>query len=431
MTQGLTLSQLNRRVAQALNASPLQNVWVIAELSDLRVSHGHCYMELMEKDARTGSVNARLRAVIWASTYPRLNAEFFAATGQRLVSGLKVMVCGSVNFHSAFGMSFVISAIDPSFTMGEAERRRREILERLTREGVVNDNRTLEWPIVAHNIAVISAAGAAGYGDFINQLYTNPARIRFHSELFTAILQGDRTAPSVIASLNQIHERIDEFDCVVIIRGGGATSDLLAFDDYNLAYNIAQFPIPVIVGIGHERDTTVLDYVANMRVKTPTAAAEWLIARGEAALEGLRRIGSEIMLTVNDIISEARKHLAYTESTLALAPSTAIERGAARLQRFSMSLAETGARRIAPELTRLSGVEAALSSATANRISRESDRLKSRAEMIEVLSPQATLRRGYSITTINGKAIRNTDELQPGIEVTTTVANGSFNSIVK
>ena len=184
MTQGLTLSQLNRRVAQALNASPLQNVWVIAELSDLRVSHGHCYMELMEKDARTGSVNARLRAVIWASTYPRLNAEFFAATGQRLVSGLKVMVCGSVNFHSAFGMSFVISAIDPSFTMGEVERRRREILERLTREGVVNDNRTLEWPIVAHNIAVISAAGAAGYGDFINQLYTNPARIRFHSELF-------------------------------------------------------------------------------------------------------------------------------------------------------------------------------------------------------------------------------------------------------
>lgn len=431
MREGLTLSQLNRRVAQALASSPLQNVWVIAELSDLRVSHGHCYMELMEKDPATGSVNARMRAVIWASSFPRLNADFFASTGRRLESGLKVLVCGSISFHAAFGMSFVISAIDPSFTMGEAERRRREILERLTREGVVNDNRTLQWPDVAHNIAIISAAGAAGYGDFINQLYTNPSHIRFKTRLFPAILQGDRTAPSVIAALDSIAALDGEFDCVVIIRGGGATSDLLAFDNYDLAAHVAQFPIPVIVGIGHERDTTVLDYVANMRVKTPTAAAEWLIARGETALEQLRRIASDLMLSVNEIIGEAQKHLAYTESALALAPTTAIERAAGRLQRSTMLLAETGARRISPELARLNGVASALSAASANAIARESDRLKARSEMLEVLSPQATLRRGYSITTVDGKAVRNADRLRPGDEVSTTLSDGTFISIVK
>lgn len=430
MREGITLSQLNRRVSQALNVAPLQNVWVVAELSDLRVSHGHCYMELMEKDPSTGSVTARLRAVIWASTYPRLNAEFFGATGQRLASGLKVMVCGTVNFHSAFGMSFVISAVDPSFTMGEAERRRREILERLTREGVVNDNRTLQWPEVAHNIAIISAKGAAGYGDFINQLYTNPSRIRFKTELFTAVLQGDRTAPSVIEALDLIAARQQDFDCVVIIRGGGATSDLLAFDDYNLAFHVAQFPIPVIVGIGHERDTTVLDYVANMRVKTPTAAAEWLIARGEAALDQLRRIGADIMLTVNDIIKHAQTHLAYSESAFQLAPAAAIERAQTRIHKSSMLLAETGARRITPELARLTAVAKAIETAAVNAVSRSLDRLKSRAELLEVLSPQATLRRGYSITTINGHAVRSADELRPGDVVTTTLAEGTIQSTV-
>ncbi len=282
--RALSLSQLNRRVADALSMAPLQNVWVVAELSDLRISHGHCYVELMEKDADTGTVTARLRAVMWASVFPRLNAEFMAGTGRRLESGLKVMVCGTVSYHAAYGISFVISAIDPSYTMGEAERRRREIIDRLTKEGVLDLNRSLEWPDVPSRIAIISARGAAGYGDFIHQLFTNASHLRFSTTLFEAMMQGDRTSPSVIAALEEIAMRADDFDCVVIIRGGGATSDLLAFDDYALANNVAQFPLPVVIGIGHERDITVLDYVANMRVKTPTAAAEWLIARGDTAL---------------------------------------------------------------------------------------------------------------------------------------------------
>ena len=430
MNTALTLSQLNRRVAQALCQPSLQSVWVIAELSDLRVNHGHCYMELMEKDPDTGSVLARMRGVIWASSFARLNAEFYAATQRRLESGLKVLVCGTVNYHSAFGMSFVISAIDPSYTMGEAERRRREIVERLTREGVIDMNRTLEWPDVALRVAVISAPGAAGYGDFINQLYTNQERLRFTTRLFTAGMQGDRTVPSVISALEEIAASADDYDCVVIIRGGGATSDLLAFDDYNLALNVVQFPLPIIIGIGHERDTTVLDFVANMRVKTPTAAAEWLISHGSAALENLRRLASDIMIVASDIIAGEYTRLAYLDSALSLAPEAAMTRAKAALQRATMLLAETGARRISPELARLEATRSAIATAATNATQRAADRLAARSQLLDALSPAATLARGYSITTVNGRAVKNADNLKPGDEVTTTFASGTITSIV-
>lgn len=430
MNTALTLSQLNRRVAQALCQPSLQSVWVIAELSDLRVNHGHCYMELMEKDPDSGSVLARMRGVIWASSFARLNAEFYAATQRRLESGLKVLVCGTVNYHSAFGMSFVISAIDPSYTMGEAERRRREIVERLTREGVIDMNRTLEWPDVALRVAVISAPGAAGYGDFINQLYTNQERLRFTTRLFTAVMQGDRTVPSVISALEEIAASADDYDCVVIIRGGGATSDLLAFDDYNLALNVAQFPLPIIIGIGHERDTTVLDFVANMRVKTPTAAAEWLISHGSAALENLRRLASDIMIVASDIIAGEHTRLAYLDSALSLAPEAAMTKAKAALQRATMLLAETGARRISPELARLDATLNAIATAATNATQRAADRLAARSQLLDALSPAATLARGYSITTVNGRAVKNADNLKSGDEVTTTFASGLITSIV-
>lgn len=431
MNSPLSLSQLNRRIAQALTQPALQSVWVVAELSDLRVNHGHCYMELMEKDPSTGSVQARLRGVIWASAFPRINADFFGVTGRRLESGLKVMVCGSVSYHAAFGMSFVITAIDPSYTMGEAERRRREIIDRLTREQVIDLNRTLEWPDVALRIAVISAPGAAGYGDFINQLYSNGEHLRFRTRLFPAIMQGDRTSPSVIASLEAIATEADDFDCVVIIRGGGATSDLLAFDDYDLALNVAQFPLPVIIGIGHERDTTVLDFVANMRVKTPTAAAEWLIGRGSDALDRLRRTAGDIMLAASDIIAGAQTRLAYLDSALLIAPQNAVIRAENALHRASMMLAQTGVRRIAPEMARLDSMGKAIATTAENTIVRNAERLKSRSELLDALSPAATLARGYSITTINGRAVRSAADVKTGDILTTLLSDGAISSTAK
>lgn len=426
----VSLSRLNRAIAGYLSQPALTNVWVVAELMDVRVNHGHCYMELVEKDADTGNVLARMRAAIWANNYGRIAAEFQAATGQRLAGGLKVLLCGTVNFHAAYGLSLVINDIDPSYTMGEAERRRREILERLKAEGIMADNRSLPWPPTALRVAVVSAPGAAGYGDFINQLYSSQSRLRFSVKLFKAVMQGERTSPSVIAALDAIAAEASEWDCVVIIRGGGASSDLQAFDDYLLAANVAQFPLPVIVGIGHERDVTVLDYVANMRVKTPTAAAEYLIGFNEKELERLRSVSEAIFHTVSERVAASRLQLTQLAASLDVTPRHRFERARHSLEQASATLAGVGARRIMPQLSRLDHFIPALTQAVHTAIARRADALLAKEQLLAALSPEATLRRGYSLTFFNGKAVRSASELPQGAEVETRVADGSFKSIV-
>lgn len=433
MTSGaITLPQLNRLIAGALATASLNDVWVVAEISDARLSRGHCYMELIDKDGESGAVTARLRGVIWGSVFQRISAEFYASTGQRLASGMKVMVCGSVHFHASYGLSFVITDIDPSYTMGEVERRRREILERLKREGVADLNRSLPWPDVPWRVAVISAENAAGYGDFIHQLYNNVSRLRFRTGLFAAALQGQNTAESVVAALDAIAAEMDQWDCVVIIRGGGATSDLVSFDDYRLAANVAQFPLPVIVGIGHERDVTVLDYVANMRVKTPTAAAEWLVGRGEDALERLRRIGSELLQTCTDITAQASRRLSYAESSLAVIPGGALQRARSRCQAAALSLSGAVGRSDAANRARLDAARSTLAAVTALSIERARTRLDRYGELLGALSPQATLARGYTITrNAEGRVVKTPEELRQGEDITTIFASGTKKSTVK
>ncbi len=427
--QSLTLLQLNQRIAALMTVPDTQNVWVTAELSDVSARGGHCYMELLQKHPETGATLAKARGVIWANVYSRLSVDFFNATGQRFASGLKVMVRASASMHPVYGMSLVITAINPEYTMGDLLRRRREILERLQREGILEMNRRLEWCEVPLRIAVISARGAAGYGDFINQLYNNPSRLDFKTQLFEAVMQGDRTPSTIIAALNKIAMQQDEWDGVVIIRGGGATSDLVAFEDYELAANIAQFPLPVIVGIGHERDITVLDYVANMRVKTPTAAAEWLINRGDVALEYLRSMGASILQVVSDRIAGCNEQLSRYEALLPTAPLTAVERELARLRGDMLSLAQIGARRITPELARLDHTIKSIASALDVVLRRRGDRLNSLQEMLNALSPEATLRRGYSITRVGGKAVTDASQVPSGAKIETTLANGTIVSV--
>ena len=429
--QSLTLLQLNQRIAALMTVPDTQNVWVTAELSDVAVRGGHCYMELLQKHPETGATLAKARGVIWANVYSRLATDFMKATGQRFVSGLKVMVRASASMHRVYGMSLVISAINPEYTMGDLLRRRREILERLQKEGILELNRQLQWVEVPQRIAVISARGAAGYGDFINQLYNNPSRLNFKIQLFEAVMQGDRTPSTIIAALDLIASQQEEWDGVVIIRGGGATSDLVAFEDYDLAAHIAQFPLPVIVGIGHERDVTVLDYVANMRVKTPTAAAEWLISRGDVALEWLRSTGASILQIVSDRIAGCKQQLSYYEALLPTAPLTAVEREQARLRGDMMTLAQISARRIAPELARLDHVEKSIASATEMVLRRRNDRLDAMQAMLNALSPEATLRRGYSITRVGGKAVTDASQITEGTQIETTLANGTIISVTK
>ncbi len=429
--QSLTLLQLNQRIASLMTVPETQNVWITAELSDVSARGGHCYMELLQKHPDTGATLAKARGVIWANVYSRIATEFLAATGQRFASGLKVMVRASATMHPVYGMSLVISAINPEYTMGDLLRRRREILERLQKEGVLELNRQLEWVEVPLRIAIVSARGAAGYGDFINQLYNNSSRLNFKTHLFEAVMQGERTPTTIIAALNKIALQQDEWDCVVIIRGGGATSDLVAFEDYELALNVAQFPLPIIIGIGHERDITVLDYVANMRVKTPTAAAEWFINRGNDALEYLRSMGNAILQKVSDRIAGSKEQLSYYEALLPTAPLTAVERENARLRSNMMSLAQIGARRISPELARLDHTMKSIASATDVVLRRRGDRLNSLQEMLNALSPEATLRRGYSITRVGGKAITDASQIPSGTEIETTLANGTILSVKK
>lgn len=419
----LSLLELTRMVTALVQRPETQNVWVTAELSDVAVRGGHCYMELLQKDDR-GLQIAKARGVIWASSFPRIDAEFFAATGQRFSTGLKVMMRVSASFHSVYGFSLVVSAVNPDYTMGDLMRRRREILQRLKQEGILEMNRQLQWPAVPQRIAVISAPGAAGYGDFINQLYHNPSHLRFSTKLYPAVMQGATAPASIIAALEAVATDMDMWDGVVIIRGGGATSDLQAYEDYELAANVAQFPLPVAIGIGHERDITVLDWVANKRLKTPTAVAEWLVALGDDALGFLMTVGNRILQLTTSRLTGNKEQLAHAEGLLPIAARNAVERAQSRLRNAATTLSGISGRRLQPQLTRLDMTLKAIADAASNRISRQRSLLDSRQTLLEALSPVATLKRGYSITRVDGHAVTSADSIPPGSIIETTLADG-------
>ncbi len=421
----MTLRELMNVVGQLVQVPETSGVWVTAELADVAVRGGHCYMELLQKDDG-GRQIARVRGCIWANVYSRLAPYFYRLTGQQFASGLKVMLCGSVSMHPVFGMSFVVSSINPEFTMGDLLRRRREILERLDKEGILNDNKGLVWPMVPQRVAVVSSPGAAGYGDFMNQLRNNPSRIRFHTGLFEATMQGESAPASIIAALGRIAAERERWDGVVIIRGGGATADLQAFEDYDLAANVAQFPLPIAIGIGHERDVTVLDYIANTRLKTPTAVAEWLIGRGEELLGFLTAAGQRVLQIVTDRLGGYRQQLAQAEALLPAAALNAVERAKGRLRSAASLLSGVSGRKIQSQLSRLDMFREGVASAGRSALQRQTERLKAREELLEVLSPMATLRRGYSITRIGGKAVSSVAAVPPGAVVETTLADGTF-----
>lgn len=422
----MTLRGLMNVVGQLVQGRPeTSRVWVTAELADVAVRGGHCYMDLLEKDDG-GRQIARIRGCIWANVYSRLAPYFFQQTGQQFASGLKVMLRGSISMHPVFGMSFVIESVNPEYTMGDLLRRRREILNRLKAEGILELNRELQWPMVPQRIAIISSSGAAGYGDFMNQLLHNSSGIRFHTRLYEAVMQGASAPASIIAALERIATDADLWDGVVIIRGGGATADLQAFEDYDLAANVAQFPLPIAIGIGHERDITVLDYIANTRLKTPTAVAEWLVGKGEEMLGFLNMAGQRILQLATDRLSGHKQQLAQAEALLPAAALNAVERSRAKLRSAASLLSGISGRRIQSQLSRLDMTLEAVGRSGQTAIQRQLERLKAREELLEVLSPMATLRRGYSITRVGGRAVSSVADVPPGATVETTLADGTF-----
>lgn len=407
--EALTLFDLNALVRRSLEQCLPHEYWVQAELSDVRSNTtGHCYLEFIQKDPRSNNLVAKARGTIWSNVYRLLKPYFEESTGQLFTSGIKVLVKVTVQFHELYGFSLTILDIDPTYTLGDMARRRREILLQLEEEGVLTLNKELEMPELPQRIAVISSASAAGYGDFCHQLQHNPRGFFFYTELFPALMQGNQVEESVLAALDCINNRLNEFDAVVIIRGGGATSDLSGFDTYLLAASCAQFPLPIITGIGHERDDTVLDSVAHTRVKTPTAAAELLIGRMDEAADRLEELSGELEYLVLSRLDREHRKLSDLRSRI---PSGAVRRlGDAR---YALLTAEKDIVRSSELL-----------------LSRQKHRLELLQQRISDASPERLLSRGYSITLKDGKPVTNASQLHPGDELTTHLYKGQVTSIV-
>lgn len=423
--ESISLRELLRRITFHVQQPDTQNVWVVAELQDVSTRGGHCYMELLQKDDG-GQQLARIRGCCWANVYRPMAQQFREVTKQEFTSGLKVMLCVSASMHPVFGLSLVIHGVNPEFTMGDLLRRRQEILKRLQAEGILELNRQLKWPAVAQRIAIISAPGAAGYGDFMNQLLHNPSRLKFITRLFPATMQGANAPASIVAALEQIALEEEQWDGVVIIRGGGATSDLQAFEDYTLAAAVAQFPLPIAIGIGHERDITVLDFIANARLKTPTAVSEWLVAKSENVLSALVAAGNKILQLATQKISGNKEQLAQAEALLPVAARGCIDRNRSRLTNALTSIAGLSGSKIQPALARLDMMKSTLSALTSNQLRRQADLLDAKEKLVDVLSPGATLARGYSITRIDGHAVGSVKDVPLGALLEITMADGSF-----
>lgn len=409
-TASLSLLELNSLVRRSLEQCLPDEYWVQAELSDVRSnSTGHCYLEFIQKDLRSNNLIAKARGMIWNNIFRLLKPYFEEATGQAFTSGIKVLVKVTVQFHELYGYSLTVLDIDPTYTLGDMARRRREILMQLEEEGVLTLNKELEMPVLPQRIAVISSATAAGYGDFCHQLRHNPRGFYFYTELFPALMQGNQVEDSILAALDCINARINEFDVVVIIRGGGATSDLSGFDTYLLAASCAQFPLPVITGIGHERDDTVLDSVAHTRVKTPTAAAELLIHRMAETADHLTELSARIQQGAYSLLEQEWRRLDMIQTRI---PTLVHQK-----------LTDA---RIALLTTRKD-----LSQATLAFLSRHKHRLELLQQRISDASPDKLLSKGYSITLKDGKVVTDASLLKTDDLLVTRFSKGEVQSLVK
>lgn len=431
MPQALTLYELNKEVRSVLQSTLRDSYWVQAELAEVNVNRsGHCYVEFVQKAKKGNIFVAKARGNIWANVYAFLAPYFEQQTGQRFAAGLSVLVEVEVTFHEVYGYSLNVIDIDPTYTLGDMARRRKEILDQLEADGILNDNKELSMPELPQRIAVISAPTAAGYGDFCNQLRTNPAGYVFYTKLFPAVMQGSQTEESVIQALDAIAQDVELFDVVVIIRGGGATADLASFDTYPLAASVAQYPLPVITGIGHERDDTVLDLVAHTRVKTPTAAAEYIINRVEESASLLEDLSQALVTSVQQRIQEEKMRLQQLTAALPAA-YTRHQAGEERvLNRLSHRMALAVSEGVARRKHALQLWEQKIALRVPVKLQQENVKLEMLAQRIHDNSPERILARGYSITLKDGKAVRNVQELHSGDKIITRLSEGQVESKV-
>lgn len=405
--QHISLHQLTSIVKETLSKQLEPSYWVVAEIGELRLNQkGHCYLELIEKDEESGQLLAKSRATIWSYSYRNISAWFESITGESLRAGLTVLANVSVQYHEVYGFSLNIKDIDANFTLGERARKKQEVIQKLQEDGVFEMNKNLPLPLVPQHIAVISAESAAGFGDFMDQINGNSYGYQFQISLFPALMQGDAAPESIMNALISIFNQADNFDAVVLIRGGGAQVDLDCFDHYELASHIAQFPLPIFTGIGHERDETICDLVAHTKLKTPTAVAEFLI-------RGIRVYEEKIEYLANQLLSHA-DHQIKLESNKLVQLTQALHYGAkSQLSKADSKTDRLGAR---------------LKNAVNSQLKQEESKLNLLERSVELMNPERILQKGYTHTSVNGKPVQSADALTAGDELITHTAEKIIHS---
>ena len=406
--QHITLRELQRRVKSTLEGQFALPVWVSAEISEIKVNYsGHCYLELVEKGGDNGVPTAQARAVVWRSHYPRISGYFEAETGQRLAAGIKILAKVLVSYHELYGFSLQITDIDPSYTLGDMERQRQQTIAQLQQDGVWEMNREVPMPTVVQRIAIVSSANAAGYQDFCKELGKSP--YRFELTLFDAFMQGAAAEESIVAALCSVADRTEDFDAVVLIRGGGSRSDLNCFNAYRLCAHVAQFPLPVVTGIGHDKDTSVADMVAHTALKTPTAVAGWLVER---------------MTEVDGWLDYAALQLHDTTTAAMHASEVLLERLSGEVRRLSSEL-------LTRQSLRLEHFTGLLPDAARDFLARQTTRLENAAELIAGRSPERILRLGFAVVRSGGRAVTSAAAVAAGEQIEIEVSDGKINATVK
>lgn len=423
----LTLSELAYIIRESITSSLPGSYWVVAEIAGLRLNQkGHCYLELAEKE--DDSFTARMSANVWAYDYRKLSLKFIKETGKFLKEGMKVLLLVTVNFHEVYGLSLNIIDIDPTYTFGDMALKKKEIIARLEKEGLLDLNKSLSLPLVPRRIAVISSPTAAGYGDFISHLEGNSYGYKFYFKLFQSLMQGEDCEISLINALEQIMRQSKSFDVVVIIRGGGSQMDLGCFDSYHLAVKIARLPLPVITGIGHERDDTIADMAAHTRMKTPTAVADFLISGvrsfEEKIIDSKRQLVRHLEHLLKDegyrLKNILRELINYTDRTIKQ------HIGKVALIRYTIKTAANSY--IEHKQTLLISVQKALQSAVMSKLVEHINRLNRNEQAVYYLDPVNVLKRGYSITLFHGQILRDTDALARGDIIVTRLYQGFIKS---
>lgn len=404
----ITLSDLQRQVKEALHQRFALPVWVSAEISEIKVNYsGHCYLELVEKGGDNGVPTAQARAVVWRSAYPRIAAYFEAETGRKLSAGIRILAKVVVNYHEIYGFSLQITDIDAAHTLGDMERQRQQTIAQLQKEGVWEMNREAAMPQIVQRIAVVSSASAAGYQDFCNELAKS--NYRFSLTLFDAFMQGEAAEDSIIGALCHVADQQEQFDAVAIIRGGGSASDLNCFNAYRLCAHIAQFPLPVLTGIGHDKDTSVADMVAHTALKTPTAVAGWLVERMTQA-EGLLDYAA---LRLHDATTQAMRQLEV------------------RLERLTGEVRQRSGALLAHEKMRTQYAVERLPALIGEFVARQTTRLETASELVGGRSPERILRLGFAVVRTGGKTLTSIDGVAAGADLEIEVSDGMINATVK